>query len=156
MDDAGIYARSIPGLERPVQVGVAGGRVISVSFPRDPDSGAGDDHPILDRIEAYAAGETETFEDVAVVLTVPTGTRAVLEALRDVPHGETVTVETLTGMTPRLDPEDADDRETVRGALTENPAPLLIPDHRVTDGRSAAPAEVVTRLREIEGITGER
>jgi methylated-DNA-[protein]-cysteine S-methyltransferase len=156
MDDAGIYARSISELERIVQVGVAGGRVISVSFPRDPDPDAGDDHSLLDRIETYVAGETETFEDVAVVLTVPTDTRTILETLREVPYGETVTVETLTRMTPRLDPEDADDRETVRGALTENPAPLLIPDHRVTDGRSAAPAEVVTRLREIEGIAGER
>jgi methylated-DNA-[protein]-cysteine S-methyltransferase len=154
MDDAGIHARSIPGLERPIQVGVAGGRVISVSFPRDPDSDADDDHPILDRVEAYAAGGTETFGDVSVALTVPTGTRTVLETLREVPYGETVTVETLTRMTPRLDPEDADDQETVRGALAENPAPLFVPDHRVTDGRSAAPPEIVTRFREIEGITG--
>ncbi|MFB6227303.1 MAG: MGMT family protein [Halobacteriales archaeon] len=154
MEDAGIYARSIPGFARTVQVGVAGGRVISVSFPGDPDSEAGSQHPILDRIEDYAAGKPERFEDVTVALTLPTDLRAVLETLREVPCGETVTVEALTRMTPGLDAEDADDEETVRAALGQNPAPLLIPDHRVTDARSVAPAEIVTRLREIEGIAG--
>jgi methylated-DNA-[protein]-cysteine S-methyltransferase len=154
MDDAGIYARSIPGFERVVQVGVAGGRVISVSFPRDPDSDAGSEHPILDRIGEYAAGEQERFEDVTIALTLPTDLQPVLEALETVPYGETVTVESLARMTPGLDAEDVGDQETVRTALGQNPAPLLIPDHRVTDGQSAAPAEVATRLREIEGIAG--
>jgi methylated-DNA-[protein]-cysteine S-methyltransferase len=154
MDDAGIYARSIPGFGRVVQVGVAGGRVVSVSFPRDPDPEASTDHPILDGIEAYAAGEREQFDDVTVALTVPTDLRTVLETLETVPYGETVTVEALSRMTPGLDAEDSDDQSTVRTALAENPAPLFIPDHRVTDGRSAAPAEVATRLREIEGIAG--
>jgi methylated-DNA-[protein]-cysteine S-methyltransferase len=154
MEDAGIYARSVPEFERIVQVGVAGGRVVSVSFPRDPDAGAENDHPILDRIEAYAAGEQERFEDVTVALTLPTDLRSVLETLETVPYGETVTVASLARMTPGLDAEDAGDQGTVRDALGQNPTPLLVPDHRVTDGRSAAPAEVVARLREIEGIAG--
>ena len=152
MDDAGIYAREIPGLERTVQIGVAGGRVISVSFPRDPDPGSRADHAVLDRIEDYFEGDRESFEDVTVALTLATDRRAVLEALRSVPYGESVTVERLARMTAGLDAEAADDLETVRRALAENPAPLLVPDHRVRDGERAAPAEVVDRLRAIEGI----
>jgi methylated-DNA-[protein]-cysteine S-methyltransferase len=154
MDEAGIYARAIPEFDRAVQVGVAGGRVISVSFPRDSDSGARDDHDLLDRIEAYLRGEPDGFEDVTVALTVPTDRRRVLEHLRDVPYGETVTVESLARMTPRLDPGDADALDTVRAALAGDPAPLLIPDHRVTGGPGAAPADVTERLRAIEGIAG--
>jgi methylated-DNA-[protein]-cysteine S-methyltransferase len=152
MDDAGIYARGGSGLERAVQVGIAGGRVISVSFPREPDPGSRADHDVLDRIEAYLDGDRTDFADVTVALTLATDQRSVLEALRSVPYGESVTVERLTRMTAGLDAEDAEDRETVRRALRENPAPLLIPDHRVRDGESAAPAEVVDRLRSIEGI----
>jgi len=151
MDDAGIYARGAAGLERAVQVGVAGGRVISVSFPREPDPGARTDHDVLDCIEAYLDGDPEAVEDVTVGLTVPTDQRAILEALRSVPYGESVTVERLTRMAAGLDAEEADDQETTRRALRENPAPLLIPDHRVSDADGAAPAEVADRLRTIEG-----
>ena len=154
MDEAGIYARAVPELDRAVQVGVAGGRVISVSFPRDPDPGSSADHDLLDRIEAYLGGEPDGFEDVTVALTVPTTQRRVLERLREVPYGETTTVEALARMTPRLDAEEADARDTVRAALADNPAPLLIPDHRVTNVTGAAPADVVERLRAIEGIAG--
>jgi methylated-DNA-[protein]-cysteine S-methyltransferase len=156
MDDAGIYARSVPGLDRAVQIGVAGGRVISVSFPHDPAPDAGSDHPLLDRVEGYFAGDAETFGDVTVALTVPTDRRAVLEALREVPYGETVSVEALARMTPRLDADDGGDGETARAALAENPAPLLVPDHRVTDGTSVAPADVAARLKQIEEIAGTR
>lgn len=156
MDEAGIYARALPDLDRVVQIGVAGGRVISVSFPREPDPESAAAHSLLDRIEAHFAGDPETFEDVTVGLTLPTDQRAVLEALRSVPLGETVTLEQLTGMTPDLDPEEAGDRETVRSALDANPAPLLLPDHRVVDGPSAAPADVVDRLRALEGIDDGR
>jgi methylated-DNA-[protein]-cysteine S-methyltransferase len=154
MEDAGIYVRSISGFGRVVQVGIASGRVVSVSFPRDPDSAAEREHRILDQIEAYVAGERERFEDVSVALTLPTDPRTVLETLEGVPYGETVTVEALARMTPGLDADDEGDRNTVQTALGENPVPLFVPDHRVTDGRSAAPTEVVTRLREIEGIAG--
>jgi methylated-DNA-[protein]-cysteine S-methyltransferase len=154
MEDAGIYARSIPELGRVVQIGVAGGRVVSISFPRDPDAEARTEHQILDQIEAYAGGEREQFEDVTIALTTPTDRRTVLETLETVPYGETVTVEALSRMTPGLDAEDPDDQGTVRTALAENPTPLCIADHRVIDGRSAAPAEIATRLREIEGIAG--
>lgn len=153
MDEtAGIYAREVPGLDRHVQLGVAGRRVISVSVPRDPDADAGGDHELLDRLVAYFEGEREDFSDVTVALTLPTDRRAVLETLRSVPYGESATVAALARMTPDLDDEDEDDLALVRDALRENPVPILCPDHRVSDGPSALPGEVARACREVEGL----
>lgn len=151
-DDAGIYARELTNLDRQVQIGIAGERVLAVSFPETPDEKAESDHGLLDRIETYLGGEPDDFSDVIVALTVPTDRRGVLEALQEVPYGEEVSVEQLTRMTPGLDADDESDRRLVRMALEENPAPLLIPDHRVRDGPGSAPRDVTQRLREIEGL----
>ncbi|CAI48550.2 probable methylated-DNA--protein-cysteine methyltransferase [Natronomonas pharaonis DSM 2160] len=150
--EAGIYARESPYLQRHVQVGVAGGRVLSVSFPETPDADAETDHQLLDRIEVYLDGEADDFADVEVAMTMPTDQRSVLETLRSVPYGETTTVEALTQMTAGLDPEENDDRRLVRTALAENPAPLVVGDHRVSDGPGAAPAAVEQRLRSLEEL----
>ncbi len=152
MEDAGIYARESPYLERFVQIGIASGRVMSVSFPSAPEDNADGEHELLDRVFAYLQGETDDFADVQVALTVPTDQRAVLETVRDVPYGEQLTVEALARMTPGLSGDEEDDQRTVRTALSENPAPLLIPDHRVRDGPSAAPPPVEQRLRSLEGL----
>ena len=151
MEEAGIYAREFVYLERFVQVGVASGRVISVTFPRAPED-AGAEHELLDRIERYVEGARDDFDDVAVALTVPTDRRDVLEALRGIPYGEQVSVEQLATMVTGLDPEDDADLDLVREALADNPAPLFIPDHRVRDGPSAAPPEVEQKLRSLEGL----
>jgi methylated-DNA-[protein]-cysteine S-methyltransferase len=159
--EAGIYARESPYLDRSVQFGEAQTRVISVSFPRQPEGDADDEHPLLDRIEEYLRGSEEEFADVTVALTVPTQRRKVLETVREVPYGEQVSVAQLARMTPDMDPGSADDEDesgaseavrTVREALADNPAPLLIPDHRVRDGPSGAPADVEQKLRSVEGL----
>ncbi|WP_255193871.1 MGMT family protein [Natronobeatus ordinarius] len=151
--EAGIYARESTYLERFVQLGIASGRVLSVSFPEHAEADAANDHPLLDRIFEYLEGVTEVdFEDVQIALTVPTDQRAVLEAVRSIPYGEQVSVTALARMTPELDPEDDDDLILVRTALDENPTPLLIPDHRVRDGPSAAPPAVEQKLRSLEGL----
>ncbi|WP_135820531.1 MGMT family protein [Halostella litorea] len=152
MEDAGIYARESPYLDRHVQVGVASGRVVSVSFPEDPADDAEGEHELLDRIFAYLEGQEDDFADVRVALTVPTDRRSVLETVRDLPYGEGVTVQALARMTPGLDAEADEDLRLVRSALADNPAPLLIPDHRVGDGPSAAPPAVEQRLRSLEGL----
>ncbi|OAQ51816.1 hypothetical protein HTG_15650 [Natrinema mahii] len=156
MDDvteAGIYARESSYLDRYVQLGAASGRVLSVSFPEIPDDDAEDDHPVLDRIFEYLdTVEQVSFEDVQVAMTMPTDRRAVLESVQSVPYGEQVSVEMLARMTSGLDHEDEDDLILVRTALDENPAPLLIPDHRVRDGPSAAPPDVEQKLRSLEGL----
>jgi len=149
---AGIFAREVPALDRYVQVGVAQGRVISVSFPEVSEDDAADAHELLDRIEAYVEGVKDDFDDVTVALTLPTDRRGVLETVREIPYGTSVGVEELTRMTPGLDADDGDDRRLVREALAENPAPLLVPDHRVRDGPSGAPPVVEQRLRRVEGL----
>lgn len=150
-DVAGIHAREYDRLDRYVQIGVASGRVISVSFPRTPDGNATPEHDLLDRIAAYLEGEREEFRDVEVGLTVPTDHRSILEQCRSIPYGEQVTVERLCRMAG-LDADDEDDHGVVREALAGNPVPLLIPDHRVRDGPSSAPPEVERTLRAVEGL----
>jgi methylated-DNA-[protein]-cysteine S-methyltransferase len=145
----GIYARESDYLERYVQVGVAGDRLISVSFPTTPESERAD-HDLLDRIFAYLEGVEDDFADADVALTVPTDQRAVLEAVRGIGYGEQVDVEALAHASAGVDPDE--DLATVREALAGNPAPLVIPDHRVRDGPSAAPPEVEQRLRSLEGL----
>lgn len=151
-ENAGIYAQESPYLERFVQLGVASGRVLRVTFPHDADEDAEADHAVLDRIVAYLEGVEDDFEDVQVALTLPTDRRRVLEAVRAVPYGEQVNVETLTRMTPDLDHTEEADLQLVRTALDENPAPILIPDHRVRDGPSAAPPDVEQKLRSLEEL----
>jgi len=151
--DAGIYARESTYLDRYVQVGAASGRVLSVSFPDVPDADAETDHPVLDQIFEYLDGlEPVSFDDVQVAMTMPTDQRAVLESVREIPYGDQVTVDTLARMTSGLDHEDDDDIILVRTALDENPTPILIPDHRVRDGPSAAPPDVEQKLRSIEEL----
>lgn len=150
MSAAGIYARESAVLDRYVQIGVVGSKVVGVSFPESPDAEASDDHPLLDRIDAYLGGEPDKFEDVEVGFTLSTDARAVLEEVRTIPYGETVTVEAVARSTAALaDVEDG--TAVVREALRDNPTPLFVPDHRVRDGPSGAPAAVCERLREIEG-----
>jgi methylated-DNA-[protein]-cysteine S-methyltransferase len=150
--DAGIYARESASLDRYVQVGVASGRVLSVEFPGSPDADAGEDLPLLDRIDASLEGEREDFADVDVAMTMPTDRRDVLQAVRDVPCGAQFSVAELAGITPGLDGDDDGNRQLVRTALAGNPAPVVIPDHRVRDGPSAAPPAVEQRLRSLEGL----
>lgn len=152
-EPAGIYARDSTYLERFVQLGIASDRVISVSFPEVPDEGYETAHELLDRIDRYLEGVDEIdFEDVEIAVTVPTDQRSVLETVREIPYGEQVSVEELTRMTPGLDSESDNDRILVRTAVDENPLPLLVPDHRVRNGPSAAPPSVEQKLRSLEGL----
>lgn len=153
MDDvAGIFARESPYLERYVQLGIASGRVLSVSFPDVPDEEAESDHDLLDRIFDYLSGVEDDFSEVEIALTVPTDQRRVLGRVREIPFGDQIKVETLARMTSGIDHTDEDDLNVVRTALDQNPAPLLIPDHRVRDGPSAAPPAVEQKLRSLEGL----
>jgi methylated-DNA-[protein]-cysteine S-methyltransferase len=150
--EAGIYARESAYLDRYVQIGVASGRVLSVSFPEILEDDAETALPLLDRIEAYLEGARDDFSDVDVAMTMPTDQREVLKAVREVAYGKQVSVSKLARMTSGLDPEDDEDIQLVRTALAENPTPLVIPDHRVQDGPSAAPPRVEQRLRSLEGL----
>lgn len=149
MEDAGIYARESALLERTVQLGIASGRVINVSFPETAPADAESTHPLLDRVFDYLDGAEDQFSDVELALTVPTEQRRVLEAARNVPRGETITVERLARLAG-LDDEDEEDLLTVRTALQENPTPIFVPDHRIRDANGATPSRVAETLRSIE------
>jgi methylated-DNA-[protein]-cysteine S-methyltransferase len=148
---SGVFAREFETLGRAVEVGFAGGRVISVSFPATVPDDAAEDHELLDRIESYLRGERDEFAEVPVGLTVPTDRRDVLEALRTVPYGEEVSVSRLTRLAA-LDADDPEDLDLVTSALAENPIPLLLPDHRVQGGPYAAPGDVRSAMRRVEGL----
>jgi len=103
MEDAGIYTRESPYLDLFVQIGAAGEKVIARSFPVTPDEDAADDHPVLDRIEAYLQGGEDSFADAEIGLTVRTDYRNVLEAVREIPYGEQGSVQQVVtdGRRPR-------------------------------------------------------
>ncbi|AUV81049.1 cysteine methyltransferase [Salinigranum rubrum] len=144
--DAGIFARSFEDCV--VEIGVASGRVVGVSFPSEVPDDAASDHALLDRVEAYLRGTEDHFDDVQVALTVPTAQRPVLEAVRNVPYGETISVGRLARLAG-LDPENDGDVEAVETALRENPAPLFVPDHRV-EAPGATPERVARLFRAVE------
>lgn len=153
MDDiSGIYARESKFLDRDVQLGIAQGRVLSVEFPIEAPEDAETDHELLDRIEAYLQGEQDSFEDVTVALTLPTEKAEVLEKVREIPYGENATVEQVTAMVPDRWIDNDEDLTAVREALAANPAPILIPGHRVRDGPSAMPADIEQKIRSVEGL----
>jgi Methylated DNA-protein cysteine methyltransferase len=145
----GIYARRFDELGTVIQLGVASGQVIDLSFPDTIPDDAATDHAVFERIDDYLDGDRLALTDVEIALTVPTDHRQVLEALQKVSAGNTVTVSRLTRLAG-LEEDNEDDQATVREAVRANPMPLLIPDHRVRDTQGATPADVAARLREIE------
>ena len=145
----GIYARRFDELGTVIQLGVASGQVIDLSFPDTILDDAATDHAVFERIDGYLDGDRLALTDVEIALTVPTDHRQVLDALQKVSAGNTVTVSRLTRLAG-LEEDNEDDQATVREAVRANPMPLLIPDHRVRDTQGATPADVAARLREIE------
>ena len=150
--EAGIYAREAEYLDSYVQLGIAQGRVLSVEFPADPAPDAEREHDLLDRIAAYLQGDPDDFTDVSVAMTMPTDQREVFETVRTVSYGEEVTLDQLVRMTPGRDPDEEGTQTAVREALAANPAPILIPTHRVRDGPGGAPASIEQKLRAVEGL----
>lgn len=149
MTPAGIFARRFEQLGCVIQLGIASGQVINVSFPEAVPADGETDHELLDRIEQYLAGDVGALTDVEYALTLPTDQRAALEALGTIPAGDTVTVSRLARLAGLDSSRDAV-TATVRDALRANPVPLLIPDHRVRDGQGATPPNVAAALRRLE------
>ena len=148
MEDAGIYERESTFLDRYVQIGIAQGRVLSVDFPTQQEPDAKTEHELLDRIEAYLQGEEDDFEDVTVALTGPTAHREVLEKVREIPYGESGTVEQLAAMVPGRSFSDEDDMVAIREALAAI--------SHATDDDSAHPQRCLRRSIESNGIAGSQ
>jgi O-6-methylguanine DNA methyltransferase len=104
------------------------------------------------RIAAYFEGERVAFEDIAVDLEWCTSLqRAIAEALRAVPYGETVTYGELAALAGRPQAPRAG------GAFcSQNRLPLIFPCHRVVaaggiGGYGSLGVDYKRRLLELEG-----
>ena len=146
----GIYAQRFDELDTVIQLGVASGQVIDVSFPDTAPDDATTDHEVFTLINDYLDGDRLALTDVEIALTVPTDHRQVLDALQNVSAGNTVTVSRLARLAG-IDEDSEEDQAAIRDALQANPVPLLIPDHRVHDAQGATPSDVAATLRDLEG-----
>jgi methylated-DNA-[protein]-cysteine S-methyltransferase len=89
-----------------------------------PSSGADD---LIERIQAYFAGEPVSFEDVEIDLEWCTPfQRAIAETLRRIPHGEVVTYGELAALAGYPNAQRA-----AGTFCAHNRVPLVIPCHRV-------------------------
>jgi len=145
----GIYAQRFDELDTVIQLGVASGQVIDVSFPDTAPDDATTDHEVFTLINDYLDGDRLALTDVEIALTVPTDHRQVLDALQNVSAGNTVTVSRLARLAG-MDEDSEEDQAAIRDALQANPVPLLIPDHRVHDAQGATPSDVAATLRNLE------
>ncbi len=151
MSDSGVFAGYVESLDRWVQVGIASGNVIQVSvFSTEPAEVV--DHPYVARLVAVLdGGEPDPFDDIPIALTVSTQERRIFETVRGIPPRQERTVAEVVSRTAVLQPgEDA--HRHVREALSGNPVPLLVPDHRVAGIDGATPPDVRRHLRRIEEL----
>ena len=114
-----------------------GDRVLHHELPRPGLAGSEGDgaHPVADGLRAYFAGEEVSFEDVDLDLDGATPfQRAVADALRRVPYGESVTYGELAAL--------AGHPNAYRAAGTvcaRNRFPVLVPCHRVVGASGIGP-----------------
>ena len=129
------------------------GVLVNHELPRAaaPANGGGD-HPLVLRVQAYFSGERDSFEDVEVDLSWTTPfQRAVADALRQVPYGETVTYGELAALAGHPNAQRA-----AGTFCAGNRFPLFVPCHRVVaaDGLGSYGSlglEYKRRLLELEG-----
>ncbi|MDY6775848.1 MAG: methylated-DNA--[protein]-cysteine S-methyltransferase [Halobacteria archaeon] len=147
----GIFHRYSDYLESYVQVGTAGDKVVSVSFPETPDEDSIEDGlELLDSIFEYLDREDTDLSEYDVGLTLGGIERSALLRTRDIPRGTTITYEELAESIGA----DEDDYDDVREALVSNPVPVLLPCHRVVEesgiGDYTGDTEIKRRLLELE------
>ena len=131
-----------------------GARLLWHELPRpgsDPDSVPG--HPLAERMRGYFAGEPDDFRDVDIDLDWCTPfQRALAEALRAVPRGETVTYGELAALAGHPGAHRA-----VGTVCAGNRFGLFVPCHRVVAAGSLGPygslgPSYKRRMLELEGV----
>jgi O-6-methylguanine DNA methyltransferase len=128
------------------------GVLVNHELPRAAAPANGGDHPLVLRVRAYFSGERDSFEDVEVDLSWTTPfQRAVADALRQVPYGETVTYGELAALAGHPNAQRA-----AGTFCAGNRFPLFVPCHRVVaaDGLGSYGSlglEYKQRLLELEG-----
>ncbi|MBN2754618.1 MAG: methylated-DNA--[protein]-cysteine S-methyltransferase [Candidatus Goldbacteria bacterium] len=99
-------------------------------------------------LESYFAGKDESFRDVNVDFSgLPLFTVKVLNAIRKIPRGETVTYKQAAAMAGNIKAARA-----AGSALSRNPVPVIIPCHRVLakNGLGGFSAGIKWKLRLLE------
>lgn len=128
------------------------GVLVNHELPRAAARSAGGEHPLGARLQAYFSGEQDAFEDVEIDLSWTTPfQRAVADALRRVPYGETVTYGELAALAGHPNAQRA-----AGTFCAGNRFPLFVPCHRVVaaDGLGSYGSlglEYKRRLLELEG-----
>jgi methylated-DNA-[protein]-cysteine S-methyltransferase len=134
------------------EVWLEGERLLWHELPRPGPAAGGERHPLTERLASFFAGERDDFADVELDVDDATPfQRAVTDALRRIPYGETVTyaeLATLAGY-PRA-------QRAAGTFCARNRYGLVVPCHRVVgaDGLGSYGSlgvEYKRRLLELEG-----
>lgn len=134
-----------------MQLEVLGSRVRRVRLAREPLPQAGSEHPYLERILEHLRTGKGDLRDIPLDLQVGPFEREVLEFLRDLPRGKTITYGEIARHVGRPKASRA-----VGRACARNPALLVIPCHRVVPasggvGRYGGEGGAQTKRKLLEG-----
>ena len=127
------------------------GRVVNHELPRGGGPVRPARNPVVERLRAYFAGEPDSFDDVDLDFSWATPFQTgVADALRAIPHGETVTYGELAALAGHPNAQRAAGTFCAR-----NRFPLFVPCHRVVaaDGLGSYGSlglEYKRRLLELE------
>jgi methylated-DNA-[protein]-cysteine S-methyltransferase len=149
-----VYSKFSRELGLYVQLEVLGDRVAAVRLTRKaPAETAGSDHPYLARILEHIHTGKGDLQDIPLALEVAPFEREVLEFLRTIPPGETITYGEIARRLGRPGASRA-----VGTACARNPVVIVIPCHRVVpksgglgNYSSEGGPETKRRLLEREG-----
>jgi O-6-methylguanine DNA methyltransferase len=109
------------------EIWVNGDRLVHHELPRPRKPDGSDSHPLAWRLQRYFGGERIDFVDVELDLSWATPfQRAVAEALREIPYGESVTYGELAALAGHPNAQRAAGTFCAR-----NRFPLIVPCHRV-------------------------
>lgn len=130
------------------------GRPVWHELPRPGATRPSGAHPLAERLAAYFTGERVEFGEVELDLDWCTPfQRAVAEALRSVPYGETVTYGELAALAGHPNAQRA-----AGSFCARNRFPLILPCHRIVSAAGIGPygslgVEYKRRLLELEGVS---
>lgn len=116
------------------------------------------DHPIISAVfhhlESYILGRGRAFPIACDFTNLPPTMRAVLEAVRQIPYGQT---RTLAQLASRIANATV---PVLRDALARNPLPILVPCHRAVEdthlGVFVGPLAGKRQLLAIEGAEASK
>jgi O-6-methylguanine DNA methyltransferase len=122
-----VYSKFSRELGLYIRLELLGNRVARVDFTKKGDAeGTGSDHPYLARILEHVRTGRDDLRDIPLHLEVAPFEREVLEFLRTIPPGETITYGEIARRLGRPNASRA-----VGTACARNPVCIVIPCHRV-------------------------